>query len=617
MDEPPRPPPPPPPRPALNSAAATSWPELLAPFDLSRLRATLSSHPLTPRRLARLLALPLSPATSLLLLDWYASSHPALSLSSLPLRPILAVGAADPDRALALLDSLPRSRLPPLRESLLLPLLRSLPPGRALHLLDQMPRRFAVTPSFRSYNVVLSTLARADCHADALLLYRRMLGDRVPPTTFTFGVAARALCRLGRAGDALALLRGMARHGCVPDAVLYQTVIHALVAQGGSPRPRRSSTRCCSAVLGLCGLGRVREAARLVDRMMMQGCTPSAVTYGFLLRGLCRTRQVDEACAMLGRLPEVNVVILNTVIRGCLAEGKLARATELNGMWDEARAMLDQMSAKGFSMNSQGYNGIVYALGKDGKLDEAMRLVQEMKSQGCKPDICTYNTIIYHLCNNDQMDEAEHIFGNLLEEGVVANGITYNTLIHALLRSGRWQEGLRLANEMVLHGFQLDVISYNGLIKALCKEGNVDRSMVLLEEMMTKGIKPNNFSYNMLINELCKAGKVRDALELSKEMLNQGLTPDIVTYNTLINGLCKVGWTHAALNLLEKLPNENVHPDIITYNILISWHCKVRLLDDVAMLLDKAVSGGIVPNERTWGMMVQNFVRQPVNLEGY
>jgi pentatricopeptide repeat protein len=70
----------------------------------------------------------------------------------------------------------------------------------------------------------------------------------------------------------------------------------------------------------------VREAARLVDRMMTQGCMPSAVTYGFLLQGLCRTRQADEACALLGMLPEVNVVMLNTVIRGCLTEGKLARA---------------------------------------------------------------------------------------------------------------------------------------------------------------------------------------------------------------------------------------------------------------------------------------------------
>ncbi|OEL13162.1 Pentatricopeptide repeat-containing protein [Dichanthelium oligosanthes] len=347
MGEPPRPPP------ALTSPAATSWPELLAPFDLSRLRATLSSHPLTPRRLARLLALPLSPATSLLLLDWYASSHPALSLSSLPLRPILA--AADPDRALALLDSLPPDRLPPLRESLLMQLLRSLPPGRALHLLDQMPRRFGVTPSFRSYNVVLSTLARADCHADALGLYRRMLKDGVPPTTFTFGVAARALCRLGRADEALALLRGMARHGCVPDAVLYQTVIHSLCDQGGVAEaatllddmflmgcPTDVNT-FDDVVRGLCGLGRVRDAARLVDRMMMKGCAPSMLTYGFLLQGLCRARQLDEALAMLGRVPEVNAVLFNTVIGGCLAEGKLAKATELCLVRWRRRAVL-QMS---------------------------------------------------------------------------------------------------------------------------------------------------------------------------------------------------------------------------------------------------------------------------------
>jgi pentatricopeptide repeat protein len=243
----------------------------------------LSSHPLTPRCLARLLALPLAPATSMLLLDWYASSHPALSLSSLPLRPILA--AADPDRALVLLDSLPASCLPPLRDSLLL---RSLPPGRALHLLDQMPRRFAVAPSFRSYNVVLSTLARADCHADALLLYRRMLRDRVAPTTFTFGVAAHALPPRPRRRRAR-LLHGMARHGCVPDAVLYQNVIHALVAQGGVAEAAMLLDEMllmgCAADVNtfndlVLGLGRVREVARPVDRMMMQGCMPSAVTYG-------------------------------------------------------------------------------------------------------------------------------------------------------------------------------------------------------------------------------------------------------------------------------------------------------------------------------------------------
>ena len=241
----------PPPAPASRSPLPAATPcrdrrrhrPLLAPFDLSRLRATLSSHPLTPRRLARLLALPLAPATSLLLLDWYASSHPALSLSSLPLRPILA--AADPDRALALLDSLPASRLPPLRESLLLSLLCSLPPGRALHLLDQMPRRFAVAPSFRSYNVVLSTLARADCHADALLLYRRMLRDRVPPTTFTFGVAARALPPRPRRRRARCSAGWRAMDACLMRCSTRLSST-SWSRRAGSPRPLCSSTRCYS-----------------------------------------------------------------------------------------------------------------------------------------------------------------------------------------------------------------------------------------------------------------------------------------------------------------------------------------------------------------------------------
>ncbi|KAF0928377.1 hypothetical protein E2562_003197 [Oryza meyeriana var. granulata] len=67
-----------PPRlPASVVASATPWTKLLAPFDLSRLCATLASRPLTLRRLGRLLALLLSPSTSLL--TWYTSSDPARS----------------------------------------------------------------------------------------------------------------------------------------------------------------------------------------------------------------------------------------------------------------------------------------------------------------------------------------------------------------------------------------------------------------------------------------------------------------------------------------------------------------------------------------------------------
>ncbi|KAE8818962.1 pentatricopeptide repeat-containing protein [Hordeum vulgare] len=208
-----------------------------------------------------------------------------------PLCPLLATANADPECTLSLLESLPSTRCPPLRETHLIPLLRSLPPCRALHLLDQLPSRFAVSPSFLSYNTVLAALARANCHADVLALYRRMVHrDRIPPTTFTFGVAARALCRLGRADEALVMLRSMARHGCVPDVVLYQTVIHALCEQGEVAEATTLLDEMflmgCSAdvntfndiVHGLCMLGRLREATRLVDRMMTRGCLPNSLS---------------------------------------------------------------------------------------------------------------------------------------------------------------------------------------------------------------------------------------------------------------------------------------------------------------------------------------------------
>uniref|UniRef100_A0A0E0M6Z9 Pentacotripeptide-repeat region of PRORP domain-containing protein n=1 Tax=Oryza punctata TaxID=4537 RepID=A0A0E0M6Z9_ORYPU len=247
------------PRLPASAAGVTSWTELLAPFDLSRLSATLASA-LSPRAASAASSCSRSPC----------HLPPPPHLLKI-LGPPLLLTSADPDRTLSLLDSLPSGFLP-LYESLLLSLLRSLPPGHALHLLDQLPRRFGVQPSFHSYNVVLSVLARADCHADALVLYGRMVHrDRVPPTTFTFGVTARALYRLSRADEALALLRGMARHGCIPDTVLYQTVIHALCDQGG-----------------------VAKATTRLNEMLFMGCTADVNTFDDVVRGMCGLGRVRE-----------------------------------------------------------------------------------------------------------------------------------------------------------------------------------------------------------------------------------------------------------------------------------------------------------------------------------
>ncbi|KAI4999568.1 hypothetical protein ZWY2020_004157 [Hordeum vulgare] len=111
---------------------------------------------------------------------------------------------------------------------------------------------------------------------------------------------------VGEVAEATTLLDEMFLMGCSADVNTFNDIVH-----------------------GLCMLGRLREAARLVDRMMIRGCLPNIMTYGFLIQGLCRARQVDEARTMLGRVPELNVVLFNTVIAGCLLDGKLTEATEL------------------------------------------------------------------------------------------------------------------------------------------------------------------------------------------------------------------------------------------------------------------------------------------------
>ncbi|XP_017215359.2 pentatricopeptide repeat-containing protein At5g64320, mitochondrial-like isoform X1 [Daucus carota subsp. sativus] len=241
-------------------------------------------------------------------------------------------------------------------------------PGQSTRLLFDMRDVFSCEYSFRSYNVVLDILVAGDCSAVAPNIFYEMLHKGISPTVFTFGVVMmKALCMVNEVDSACSLLRDMTKHGCVPNSVIYQTLIHALCKvnrindviryleemflMGCTPDVDTFN----DVIHGLCRAKRIPEGAKLVDRMLLGGFTPSKFTYGILMDGLCRTGQVDKARALLDRVPEPNVVLFNTLINGHV----------VNGQFDDANAVLRQ----------------------------------RMPAVGCNPDIYTYNIIIRGLCS--------------------------------------------------------------------------------------------------------------------------------------------------------------------------------------------------------------------------
>ncbi|GLT50777.1 hypothetical protein SLA2020_242390 [Shorea laevis] len=61
------------------------------------------------------------------------------------------------------------------------------------------------------------------------------------------------------------LIRDMTKHGCVPNAVIYQTLKHALANSN-----------------------RVNDAMKLLEEMLLMGCIPDAQTFNDVIHGLCK-----------------------------------------------------------------------------------------------------------------------------------------------------------------------------------------------------------------------------------------------------------------------------------------------------------------------------------------
>ncbi|KAI4325641.1 hypothetical protein MLD38_031023 [Melastoma candidum] len=98
-------------------------------------------------------------------------------------------------------------------------------------------------------------------------------------------------------------------------------------------------------IMGLCGVGRIRDAPNLFYRMRQNGCDPDAITLGDVVDGFCRVGDFD-------------------------------------GVY-EAMHMLEK---DGVVLGKQGYTSCFRWLLEARRIDEAISWYWRMCSEGVKPD---------------------------------------------------------------------------------------------------------------------------------------------------------------------------------------------------------------------------------------
>ncbi|KAK1364301.1 Pentatricopeptide repeat-containing protein [Heracleum sosnowskyi] len=427
------------------------------------------------------------------------------------------------------------------------------------------------------------------------------------------------LCRNGNLGKAWDLLHELMDLGCV-DIV-----------------------RSCNAILT--SLERVRDFKRmnlLLQGMKDKGMQPDVVTFGILIKHLCKFHRVDEALDVYqkmvdgseGILIRPDIILHNTLISGLCKVGRQDEGLEMMeqmklkhgcmpttatfnslidgfckaGELDRANELFDQMNEEGILPNIITVNTLVDGFCKHGRVHTAIKFFRQMQAKGLKGNVKTYTSLLNAFYNSNNIEKSAELFDEMLDTGCSPDAKVYYTMISGLTNAGRLDDASFIVLKMKEAGFHLDTVAYNVLIGGFCRRKRFDKAVELLADMEENNVNPDNVTYNTLISHFSENGDFKTAHKVMKKMVHDGIVPTVVTYGALIHAYCLAGNLDEAERLFRSMcSTSSIPPNNVIYNILINSLCKNGKVDGALSLMNDMKVKGVKPNTNTFNAMFKGL----------
>ncbi|KDP43777.1 hypothetical protein JCGZ_22404 [Jatropha curcas] len=524
------------------------------------------------------------------------------------------------DFAKQLLDEMPHSIGFPPDDDIFITMIRGLGRARMIpHVIKvvDLVSKFGKNPSLKIFNSILDVLVKEDIDLAREFYRKKMMESGVQGDDYTFGILMKGLCLTNRIGDGFKLLQVMKSSGVKPNAVVYNTLLHALCKNGK--------------------VGRARSLMNEIEE-------PNDVTFNVLISGYCKEDNLVQALVLLeksfslGFVPDV--VTVTKVVEVLCNVGRVTEAVET----------LERVESKGGVVDVVAYNTLIKGFCGLGKTKVGHRFLKEMERKGCLPNADTYNILISGFCEYGMLDMALDMFNDMKTDGIIWNFNTYDTLIRGLFSAGRIEDGFKILElmEESKGGSGGRISPYNSVLYGLYKKNMwneafdflmkmeklfpraVDRSLSLLgfcekgaianakkvfDQMINEGGIPNVLVYDCLIHGFCQEGCLWEAFGLMNEMVGHGYFPVASSFNALISGFCGQGKERNALKLLEDMVGRGCAPDRGSYNPLIYAFCRKGDFQKGSSLFSQMVENGIFPDYFTWNSLLLCLSQESIWLE--
>nr|XP_043626911.1 putative pentatricopeptide repeat-containing protein At3g15930 [Erigeron canadensis]XP_043626913.1 putative pentatricopeptide repeat-containing protein At3g15930 [Erigeron canadensis] len=304
--------------------------------------------------------------------------------------------------------------------------------------------------------------------------------------------------------------------------------------------------------------------------------------YSKLITYYCSTKQhpagsVDNARKLFDVIPEPNVFLWNTMIKGYIHTSRIQNAVSMYVKMLRSNVKPDCYTfpflLKGFTqrvelVNGKGIHCHLFKFGFGPNVAAEISLIhmyslcgsleasRKVFDTSLKMDVVTWNIMIAGYNRRKLFDESRKLFLEMEERRVEP---TFVTLVSMLSVCSKLKDvdGTKHVHGLVKESkVEPNLVVNNALIDAYAACGEMDAALAVFEGMKSRDV----ISWTALISGFVNVGKV----DIAREFFDQMLDRDLVSWTVMIDGYVKQNRFKEGLMLFKNMQDAKVEPDEFT-----------------------------------------------------
>ncbi|WVZ82134.1 hypothetical protein U9M48_029432, partial [Paspalum notatum var. saurae] len=285
----------------------------------------------------------------------------------------------------------------------------------------------------------------------------------------------------------------------------------------------------------------------------------------------------------------------------------LIHAYAESGLYEQARAVFDNMIKTGPVPTVDSVNGMMRALIVDGRLDELYVLIKELQDMDFKISKSSVLLMLDAFAKAGDVFEVMKIYNGMKAAGYLPNMHLYRSMISLLCRHNRSRDVELMIAEMEGTGLKPDLTILNAVLMMYTNTGSFDRTTAVYQSILEAGLEPDEDTFNTLIVMYCRSFRPEEGFTLFNEMGKRGLTPKLQTYKSLLAASAKAELREQADQLFEDMRSKGYQLNRSVYHMMMKIYRNAGNHSKAENLLAVMKEDGIEPTVATMHILMTSY----------